>query len=156
MEDGKCYNSPILVPNVIKSIGMARRNIVDSIDWEPSSKILDFGNHVFAVTPLNEHSLSHSKQMLHSFLNCLATMAKGKPVPHEVQWIIMWLSGILSKENILYGTGVSIQTVERILHEFREHRMVQEAKEHKGWKWLLGCDEAVVCLCQICIWAIYW
>jgi transposase len=77
-------------------------------------------------------------------------MARGKPVPHEVQWMIVRLSGMLSKENISYGTGVSIRTVERILREFSEHGTVQEGKERKGRRRLLGCDEAAVCPCQIC------
>ena len=146
--DRKYYSSLILAPNVMKSVRTSWRNMVDFIDWEPSSEIMNFRNSHFAVTLLNDCSLSCSWQMLHSFLNCSSAMAKGKPVPHEVQWIIVWLSGMLSKENISYGTGVSIQTVERILCEFREHGTVQEAKEHKGQRQLLGCDEAVVCLRQ--------
>ena len=58
-------------------------------------------------------------------------MAKGQKTSLEVQQIILRLSMLLLHENIAIYTGLSLHTVERVLHDFRKWGTIQDQEKER-------------------------
>jgi hypothetical protein len=56
-------------------------------------------------------------------------MAKGCKIPVEVQQIIVRMSPLFKKEDIAIYSGVSIRSIERILHYFKTHGTVEGSRQ---------------------------
>jgi hypothetical protein len=56
-------------------------------------------------------------------------MPKGCRISVEVQEIVVRMSSIFNKEDIAVYTGVSVRSIERILHHFKTHGMVKGRKQ---------------------------
>ena len=64
-------------------------------------------------------------------------MAKGQRTSPEVQQIIVWLSAILSKDDIAINTGISTSAIKQILQYFEENDSIPadaEKRATKAWK----------------------
>ena len=59
------------------------------------------------------------------------SMAKGQKMSLEVQQIILQLSTLLSHENIAIYTGLSLHTVEQVLHDFRKWGTIQDQEKEQ-------------------------
>ena len=59
------------------------------------------------------------------------TMARGSKMPPDVQYIVIRLSSIMKPENIAIYTGISRQSVLRILQYFSLHGTIEHKKERK-------------------------
>jgi hypothetical protein len=65
-------------------------------------------------------------------------MAHGCKIPVAVHWIVIRLSSLLRKEDISIYTGISLWSVEQILHYFKMHQTIQvKEPEEKQRKRLL-------------------
>jgi hypothetical protein len=73
---------------------------------------------------LNRNHLLHQ----HWFL----AMPQGQRVTKEVEWIIIWLAGVLSKEEIATYTGYSLATIKHVLLYFEQHGTVRESNGDKA------------------------
>jgi hypothetical protein len=61
-------------------------------------------------------------------------MAHGCNIPVAVHWIVIWLSSLLRKEDISIYTGVSLWSVEWILHYFKMHQTIQVKEPEEKWR----------------------
>lgn len=73
-------------------------------------------------------------------------MPRSRKISVEVQWIVVWLSSLLQKEDIAIYTGLSEWSIVDILQKFHTQGTIQiHDKERKESKWQL-CDlDAEVC-----------
>lgn len=58
-------------------------------------------------------------------------MARGSKIPSDVQYIVIRLSSIMKPEDIAIYTGISRQSVLRILRYFTLHGTIENKKERK-------------------------
>jgi transcription initiation factor IIE alpha subunit len=58
-------------------------------------------------------------------------MARGNKIHPDVHYIVIRLSSIMKPRDIAIYTGISQQSVVRILRHFTNHGTVEHKKEHK-------------------------
>ena len=68
---------------------------------------------------------SHDQQTVHD------QMARGIKIPAAVHWIVVWLSLLLSAEDIAIYTGILLRSVERILQFFKIHGTIDHKSEER-------------------------
>lgn len=82
-------------------------------------------------------------------------MAKGKPIPETVQWIVIRLSTRMSVDEIAMYTDIGVRSAQRILAHFKKHGDVNAPKRAKPKPRGFLCDYDIqVCyyfiqICQI-------
>jgi transposase len=75
----------------------------------------------------------------------------GKPIPEEIQWIIIRLSSAMSREDIAMYTGVSQRKVNDVLSTFNKDGTVKVYTRQKRHTYSSLCDEDVqVSFCYPC------
>jgi hypothetical protein len=78
-------------------------------------------------------------------------MGKGKPIPEEIQWIIIRLSTAMSWEDIAMYTGVSQRKVNDVMSTFNKEGTVKVYARQKPHTYSSLCEDDVqVSLCCLC------
>ena len=67
----------------------------------------------------------------------------GRPIHHDVLWIIVRLSTIMSARTIAMYTGVSKRKVEQVLSTFRDNGTVEVRPGARGKGYHKLCDQDV-------------
>jgi transposase len=75
----------------------------------------------------------------------------GKPIPEEIQWIIIRLSTAMSREDIAMYTGVSLRKVNDVMSTFNKEGTVKVYTRQKPHTYSILCENDVQvssrCLC---------
>ena len=75
----------------------------------------------------------------------------GKPIPEEIQWIIVRLSAAMSREDIAMYTGVSQRKVNDVMSTFNKDGTVKVYTRQKPHTYSSLCDDDVqVSSCYSC------